>query len=109
MQRAHLRKHMCMMQASKCVRWTAGELFVRALIRRIALRVAEEAAAPPRRAATYGAGAQRPFAATRAEAAEPSRWVEDIIAASPLWLLLPQSLLSGSANTPPVRKQTEEN
>lgn len=67
----------------------AGELFVRALVRRVALRVAEEAGKPP--------AAQRRGAVLQMQqqqsGQDSSRWLGDAIAASPLWLLLPRDAL----------------
>ena len=63
----------------------AGELFVRALIKRIALRIAEEASQRPATPPTPQ-GAQGPYAATTQPG---TTWLADAIAASPLWLLLP--------------------
>lgn len=65
-----------------------GELFARSLVRRVALRIAEEASKPPA-AQSRGAILQM----QQRSAGDSSKWLSDAIAASPLWLLLPRDAL----------------
>jgi hypothetical protein len=64
---------------------------VRALIRRVALRVADEAGRAPASQKPY----QRP-SGTPGQARDASGWLGDAIAASPLWLLMPTGAITGT-------------
>ena len=71
-----------------------GELFARALVRRLAMRVAEEAAKPPMAQRRLGnsIGEQRAASQFSGPQEAGSGWVEDAVVASPLWWLMPQGL-----------------
>ena len=79
----------------------AGELFVRTLLRRVALRVAEEAGQPP---AAQRRGAVLQMQQQQHSGQDSSRWLGDAIAASPLWLLLPRDALGFPQPSYPMTK-----
>ena len=78
---------------------------MRALVRRVALRVAEEAGKPP---AAQRRGAVLQMQQQQQAGQDPARWLGDAIAASPLWLLLPRDALGFPRPSYPVNT-TQDN